>query len=130
MRPNTKILMIVSALVMGVMGVAASFLPNEILAYTGMPATEFSPIAVQLMGALYLGFAIMNWMSKGIIIGGIYARPLALGNFLHFGVGALALIKGASAHDIKLFWAAVVIYGVFALLFGIVLFTHPLNEKT
>jgi hypothetical protein len=130
MRPNTKILMIVSALVMGAVGLAASFLPHEILSYAGMPATEFSPVAVQLMGALYLGFAMMNWMSKGIIIGGIYARPLALGNFLHFGVGALALIKSASAHDVKLFWVTAAIYVVFALLFGIVLFTHPLDAKT
>ena len=32
-------------------------------------------------------------MAKESLIGGIYNRPIAIGNFMHFAVGAMALIK-------------------------------------
>lgn len=122
--------MMASALLMGILGITASFLPHELLKIANISISGFEPIAVQIMGALYLGFAMMNWMSKGITIGGIYARPLALGNFMHFAIGALALIKGASNNqDLKFFWAGVVIYALFAIIFGYVLFTHPLDKS-
>jgi hypothetical protein len=88
--------MTTSALFMGLLGLAASFLPQEILAAAGMPEEslpELAVILVQALGALYLGFAILNWMAKGILVGGIYARPLALGNFLHFSVVTVVLVK-------------------------------------
>jgi len=31
-----------------------------------------------------LGFSILNWMSKASLIGGIYNKPLLIGNLLHF----------------------------------------------
>jgi hypothetical protein len=131
MKVNTQIVMVASAVFMGTAGIAASFLPHEILNSIGVDATGVAPLIVQTMGALYLGYAIMNWMSKGIIIGGIYARPLALGNFTHFAVGALALIKGAShIEEMRILWAATAIYIVFAVLFGYILFSHPLDSKS
>jgi hypothetical protein len=130
MKVNTKILMMVSALFMGILGLTASFLPHELLKSANISVSGFEPIVVQIMGALYLGFAMMNWMSKGITIGGIYARPLALGNFMHFAIGALALIKSSStSQEFKFFYAAVIIYALFAIAFGYVLFTHPLDKN-
>lgn len=76
-----------------------------------------------------MGFAMMNWMAKEILIGGIYARPLAVGNFMHFMVGALALLKGGFKNaDMPLIWIAVVLYTVFAVGFAVVLFTHPAKK--
>ena len=55
----------------------------------------------------------MNWMAKTVLIGGIYARPLAIGNFTHFLVGALALLKYAfSAPHIWIVWVAAIIYAL------------------
>jgi hypothetical protein len=85
---------------------------------------------VQLAGALYLGFAMMNWMAKTVLIGGIYALPLAIGNFSHFLIGALALLKYAFAAPNSLFlWLFTIIYALFAVLFGIVFFTHPVKAN-
>ena len=36
---------------------------------------------------------MLNWMAKGTLIGGIYNKPIAIGNFTHFTIGGLALIK-------------------------------------
>lgn len=123
---NTKILMIVSAIIMAVCGILFQFFPHEVLNVFNADSNGIVPLFVQIIGAMYLGFAIMNWMAKTVLIGGIYARPLAMGNLLHFTVGALALLKFAfSAPNLLGIWIAAIIYSIFAILFGIVLFTHP-----
>lgn len=127
---NTKYLMIASSLLMGLMGVAASFLPQEIAAVAGIAVTAGSSIAIQLSGALYLGFAMMNWMAKTVLIGGIYSRPLAMGNFVHFMIGALVLLKATLKQPlISYILLACFLYFVFAALFGMVLFTNPAKHK-
>lgn len=125
---NTKLLMISSALTMGIVGIFLEFIPQEVLNYFGSQPTGTSTLLMQLTGALYLGFAMMNWMAKTVLIGGIYARPLAMGNFVHFIVGALALLKyGYSASTSVTVWLIAIIYSLLAILFGVVFFTHPLK---
>src|SRR5215217_4003335 len=103
---NTKLLMIASALVLGLAGLAGSFAPDELLVAWGAPATAQTTILVQILGALYFGFALLNWSAKGVMIGGIYARPVSLGNFLHFTMGTLALAKQAGSHGLGAPWIA------------------------
>lgn len=123
---QTRILMRASALFMGALGVGASFLPQEIVEGAGLPPDPYAVLLVQVLGAVYLGFAGLNWMARGVLIGGIYARPLALGNFFHFGVVAVVLIKALAAGGATTaVGGAAVPYVVFALWFGVVLFRHP-----
>ncbi len=127
---NTKLLMSVSSLLMAICGVLLQFFPHEILNHFNIDPKGILPLLVQIISALYLGFAIMNWMAKTVLIGGIYARPLAMGNFLHFTVGAFALLKYAyTTQNPWVIWIAAIIYSLFAILFGIVLFTHPLKTN-
>ncbi len=58
---NTKLLMRGSAVFMGLLGVAASFLPQEILVWSGATPERWSAVIVQMTGAIYLGFAALNW---------------------------------------------------------------------
>lgn len=119
-----------SALFMGLLGLSISFLPQEILRCAGIEPAVLPSLLLQILGALMMGFAMINWMAKDILIGGIYSRPVAVGNFMHFVVGAFAMSKGAlKSPDMMLLWAAMVIYGTFAVLFGMVLFTHPLIQE-
>ena len=122
----TKYLMMSSSIVTAFLGLTASFLPNEIMTYMGMSTTELPVLFVQITGALYLGFAIMNWMAKTVLIGGIYARPLGMGNCIHFTVAAIALLKSSLVSSGSIFvWGATILYISFAILFGIVVFTSP-----
>ncbi len=115
--------MIASAAVLAVLGLLLSFAPEETLAYLGQPAMVAVPVLLQLAGALYLGFAFMNWTAKGSVLGGIYGRAIVLGNFLHFVMGALAFLKAAIDPGFgTIIWALTAIYAVFALLFGRLLF--------
>ena len=115
--------MIASSLLLGVAGLAASFGPADLLAALNAPTVEPLPVLIQLLGALYLGSAFTNWIAKDNIIGGIYSRPIALGNNIHFVVGALALLKYGFAQG---FGAPVVValmvYTIFAVCFMYLVF--------
>ena len=125
---NTKILMAASALFMACLGVAASFLPQEILTSIGAPSQGALPLLVQLGGALYVGFAMVNWMAKGNLLGGIYNRAVAMGNFAHFFIGATVLIKGLLAGQrVPGVWIGGAAYSVFAVWFALVAFGSPVK---
>lgn len=126
---STQVLMGSSSVFMAVLGVSASFFPQEILAAAGSAGGAFERLAVQVAGAHYIGFAALNWMKRGSPIGGIYSRPVALGNLLHFTLVTFALWKAVlSGVIVPGFAAAAVLYTVFAVWFGVVTFTHPARE--
>jgi len=118
--------MTISAAAMALTGLILQFFPQETLGYLGLTSDGATPLLLQITGALYLGFAMTNWMAKAVLIGGIYARPLAIGNFAHFTIAALALVKYAlTAETSALIWIPTAGYSIFAVLFGIVFMTHP-----
>jgi hypothetical protein len=119
-------IMAASAIVLALAGLAATFAPHELLEYLGAASDGALPLLVQITGALYLAFAMLNWTAKDSLIGGIYNRPVAIGNFLHFVMGALALGKAAVAMQFLLPVAAV--YTLFAIAFAWVMFTSPVQR--
>jgi hypothetical protein len=59
---------------------------------------------MQLLAAAWLGFAALDWLSRGTVLGGIYGRPLVVANFGHllivsivFGRATLEGGSGAAA---------------------------------
>jgi len=122
---QTKLLMMLSAVFLAALGLATSYAPDKVLGMHGTVPDNATLLLIQMMGALYLGFAILNWTARGAIIGGIYARPLALGNFLHFAMVAVMLTRAAITHGVVQLATSAFVFGVFAIWFGIVLFRHP-----
>lgn len=128
---NTKLLMTVSALFMAVMGILFSFLPQEIMAHFNIESNVITLLFLNLLSALYLGFGMLNWMSKGSYIGGIYNKPIAIGNLLHYAVGAIVLFKITanmgehSSYIIPL----TSIYIIFSILFFYVFKTNPEKKE-
>ena len=84
---------------MGAFGIAASFFSHELLRLAGAAVQTPTVLLMQVCGALYVGFAFLNWYLRSFVIGGIYNRPLALANLLHFAVVAVTLVKAAPAMD-------------------------------
>ena len=123
---NTKIIMILSSAFMGIIGVVTTFLPHEIVELFSLPTKQPLPLLIQVFGGLYFGFGMLNWMAKGNAIGGIYSRPVAVGNLTHFAVVFLALIKVVSDYEtLSYLWPLVVIYATFSILFAKILFSNP-----
>jgi hypothetical protein len=128
---NTKLIMILSSVFLAVIGISLTFLPNEIADLTGLGSSKTLHLMLQILGALYFAFAMLNWMAKGSIIGGIYNKPIAIANFTHFFIGSLALIKTLmNSHDLPFeVWILAGIYSVFAVLFWMIFSRHPVGDK-
>ena len=118
----TKALMISSAAFLALLGLLTSFFPYEVLAQHGTQPDAPTVLLIEMMGALYLGFALLNWAARGVLMGGIYARPLALGNFLHFAMVTVMLTREAINHQVIQLGISAAVFGVFAVWFALVLF--------
>lgn len=115
--------MAASAVAMGAAGIAGSFLPQELLTALHVPAGAVPTLMVQLHGAVLLAFAMVNWMAKDSLIGGIYNRPVAVGNLMHFAVGAITLAKfAAGGHADRVTLAAAAVWVLFAAAFSVIVF--------
>lgn len=127
---NTRLLMMLSAIVMGLVGLVCSFMPDEIVRVLDLGDENYLPLFFQVLGSLYLGFAALNWMAKGNLIGGIYSKPVAIGNFMHFMVSSLALFKFFMKHaDMKMLIIPLVIYALLTFCFGKVTFGNPVLKQ-
>jgi len=127
---HTKALMLSSAIFMAALGLLTTFSPESFLAPAPAATQKIALLLIQAAGALYLGFAMLNWMAKDNLIGGIYSRPVALGNLLHFFAVAMALLRLVThTHATPAILVATAIYVVFAIWFGLVVFTNPLRDK-
>ena len=118
----SRALMTISAIFMGLLGLGTLFAPGEVLGVHGTSPDNATMLLIQMMGALYLGFAILNWTARGVLIGGIYSRPVALGNFWHFMIVGLLLTKAAFVFAAWPLVISAAVYSAFAIWFGLVLF--------
>lgn len=123
----TKIVMASSAIFLAIIGILFSFLPNEVIEYLNVESNTITILFLNILSALYLGFGILNWMAKGTLIGGIYNKPIVIGNLMHFAVGAIALVKVISniQTHLEIVIFLTVVYVIFAILFAYVFKTNP-----
>ena len=128
---NTKSLMTTSSIILAFAGFVLTFFPKEILDYFELNSSDALQLLIQIIGSLYFAFAMLNWISRGSVIGGIYNRPIIIANLTHFLIAVLAIIKKilsnfSFSHAI---WSIAIIYTIFAILFGILTFNHPGIKK-
>jgi hypothetical protein len=120
---HTRVVLGAGGITMATAGLLLQFTPLESLARLGIEARD--TLVPQLFGGLLIGFAMLNWMSRGVRIGGIYARPLAVGNFAHFFIGTVSLLSNQAAMRGPAGATVTLVYAMFALAFGYILFTRP-----
>ena len=125
----SRILMMLSAVFLAIAGLITSYFPDKVLETHGTVPDGPTILLIQMMGALYLGFAILNWTARGAIIGGIYAKPLALGNFLHFAMVTVMLAREAIDHGVVQLATSAAVFGAFAIGFGALLFRPPIAGR-
>ena len=124
---KTKFLMVASSFFYGFIGIALTFSPKEIAQYLNIIPNQNLLLIFQILGAAYLGFAMLNWMTKNNLIGGIYSRPLALGNLANFLISSFALLKiiSHSENSFYIILVLTIIYVAFTVLFGYVFMANP-----
>ncbi|ELR68828.1 hypothetical protein C900_05841 [Fulvivirga imtechensis AK7] len=121
--------MVFSAVLMGIVGISLSFLPQELAEVIFNQSEGWAVLVLQILGAQYVAFGMINWMAKDNLIGGIYSKPVAMGNFLHFAISSLALVKAAAVQHTG-YWIVTAIYVILACIFGYVFFTHPTKNAS
>ena len=129
---NSKFVMTSSSIFLAILGILLTFLPQETNNYIGLNLSIESIILLQILGALYIGFAIQNWFVKGSLIGGVYNKPILMGNSLHFIVSSFALVKLCSnSHQFNLSFLVILtgMYVIFACMFFMLLFFRPTMPK-
>ena len=114
-----------SALFFGLAGAGATFLPAELLTHVRQPDARILVVFIQTLGALYLALAMLNWMSRGATIGGIYGRPLIVANLLYFMMTGILLVRWAAGGAPPGIIVLAAIHVLFATFFGAVMFGSP-----
>jgi hypothetical protein len=129
---NTKLIMSSTAILLAAIGISLIFAPDNVISVLGMNNSKELSLILQLLGGAYYAFAMLNWMAKGALIGGIYNRPIAVANLSHFLIGGLALTKAALSNPhIPLILCVIAgFYMVTAFVFGILLSRHPITTTT
>ncbi|MCK6607649.1 MAG: hypothetical protein L6Q46_05005 [Flavobacterium sp.] len=89
-----KIIMLLSSVTLGISGIILSFALNLLLNLLNIRISDNVMTLIQILGALYFSFGVLNWMAKSSLVGGIYNRPIVLANLAHHFIGGLALLKG------------------------------------
>jgi hypothetical protein len=124
---NTKLIMTATAILFAVIGITLTFAPQYVMTLMGINSNKGVELILQILGGTYYGFAMLNWMAKGAIIGGIYNKPIALANFGHFLIGGMALTKATFYNKSLPVTVGVLggFYLVCALIFWVMMSKHP-----
>lgn len=124
---NTKLIMTLTAILLAILGLTLTFAPDQMIMMLGMKNSIVLSLILQLLGAMYFAFAMLNWMAKGAIIGGIYNKPIAIANLSHFLISGLALTKAVLYNHqlpiIFIFMAGLFI--ILAVIFWLITSRHP-----
>ncbi|MEP2276852.1 MAG: hypothetical protein ABJH98_15455 [Reichenbachiella sp.] len=123
---KTKVLMIFSVVYLVVQGLILTFLPQEVHAYFNISVNGIGILISQTLGAALLAFALLNWMTRSNILGGIYGKPLMMANFLFFFASGMSYLKAADGYFI---WVMAGLSMAFGFSFGYVAFTHPFKNS-
>lgn len=128
----SHLLMWSSASFNGILGIIFSFFPQEVLSQFGEAIGPLTTLALQILGAFYMGLALMNYTGKKAVVGGIYNRPIQMGNTVYCSIAAITLIKYMAGQSFIIAPAIMVVSLTYVLLAGSflkLLFTSPVKES-
>lgn len=123
---STKLLLSISALILGLPGVFLLFAPDIALASLGGISDPTALLLVQIAGGLAVALGMNNWMARGTVMGGIYGRPLLVANLCAFFTAGLSMAKAPEplvGQPVVVALAIVLL--LCGLAFGRLLFVHP-----
>lgn len=111
---SSRTILTITSILLFATGGLAVFAADEVAGLMELEVSFETRIFAEFAGIGMLALAVQNWMSRARPIGGVYARPLGLGNLLFFSTSALTLGRYLAAETLPREMIAVC--GVFALL--------------
>jgi hypothetical protein len=112
-------MMIINALVAAVFGVAFVVVPSQSISLYGVEdASEILILILRLMGASFIGFAVLTWLARNASDSDA-RRAIVLALIVSDGIGFIAALIAQLADVVNsLGWSTVAIYLLLALGFG------------
>ncbi len=131
MNKGPYYLLTISAGYNALLGLATSFLPKEILLAFEVQANPISMLLIQIIGAFLIGFAMINYLSKNSIMGGIYNKPILMGNIAFHCISAIVFVKFILNHNLyhEAFIPLTVMYLLLGMGFLRLNFVSPKNQN-
>ena len=116
-------LLTASAVVYFMASLGAIFAGDELLKMAGAARTPLELALLQLLGAAVFSLAMLNWMNRYSLTGGIFGRPLVVTNFANSAISALMLVHLTRRAGVSTaLGIALGFYALLALAFGARLF--------
>lgn len=127
---SSRTILTITSILLFATGGLAVFAADEVAGLIDLEVSFETRIFAEFAGIGMLALAIQNWMSRGRPIGGVYARPLGLGNLLFFSTSALTLGRYLAAETLPREMIAVCgVLVLLALAFAwLVFFSRPAAE--
>jgi hypothetical protein len=112
-------LMIINTVVAGVFGVAFVLVPSQAISLYGIEeASEILILILRLMGAAFIGFAVLTWLARNANESAA-RRAIVVALLVGDVVGFIAALMGQLADVVNsLGWSTVAIYLLLALGWG------------
>lgn len=77
---NSKLIQSASSIFLTAITLLCIFIPDEIAKNFIITKDEYVQLIIQILGGLLFGFAITNWMSRTVTMGGIYSKSFSVCN--------------------------------------------------
>lgn len=117
-----------SSVLLAVLGGALLFFPETSADILSLP--DGSARALPLVGGGQLGFAMLNWAGRGAVYGGIYGRPIVVGNFGNAVVTSSALLRIQMDDGSLPGWFVVAVFLLYLVAFIRLTFWPPFKQDT
>ncbi len=122
-------LFIINAVVSALFGIAFVLVPGQVVSLYGVEATATLNYAGQLLGAAFVGFAVLTWSARNSN-DSTARRAIVLALFIGNAAGfAVALIGQVDNVVGALGWSTVAIYLLLAIGYGYFQFTKPAPKE-
>ena len=113
-----KTLMVISAVILVVFGLAFVIIPERLLLLYGNPVDAPMKYLGQLFGAALIGFAVLTWSARNSSDSNA-RKAIILSLFIGHGIGFIVALIGQFNNVVNtLGWSTVAIYFLISLGFG------------
>ena len=117
-----------SAGVLAAGGVLLLFAPDEVMPALLPGASSAAQSLGQCLAAAWLAMAVLNWLQRNVVLGGIYGRPIVLANLTLYFVTAASLARPLLAGGMpQSLWVVFAPAAALALVYAALLFRGPFD---
>ncbi|TFH22976.1 MAG: hypothetical protein E4H10_12850 [Bacteroidia bacterium] len=123
-----KGLLVVNAVVLGGSGIFALLLPDKVLSLYGVESDAAIQLMAQYAGLGSLVIGLVAWFSRNVKDSKAQ-NSIVLAFFITYVIGAIISVLGTISGIMKVGWAVVGLYLIFALTYGYMLLKNCCRDK-